>query len=237
MDKIFSQRFPGSCYFWNLNSAPSRACCIYLYLNISNVNKYGNKIGGLTLQTASFLNLVLKQTVLFPTGFMPRSQACMQNCTTARQRRWQTRWWRLRSSRGCSRSGWMLSTATRPWRTHKVGIWLLCRHIWWWWVLARWPLLSSLPLLTSHCPALRSGYEEEEADLPNLEDLQGAAKGLMRLQDVYCLQVSSLVRGQFQKVADGKSVDIHLPAVSVQLSGDDCFLVGKVHFKMFRIAP
>uniref|UniRef100_A0A8C2X264 procollagen-proline 4-dioxygenase n=1 Tax=Cyclopterus lumpus TaxID=8103 RepID=A0A8C2X264_CYCLU len=34
----------------------------------------------------------------------------------------------------------------------------------------------------------------EEDDLPTLEDLQGAAKGLMRLQDVYALQVASLVR-------------------------------------------
>ncbi|XP_056904644.1 prolyl 4-hydroxylase subunit alpha-3 isoform X2 [Takifugu flavidus] len=78
--------------------------------------------------------------------------------------------------------------------------------------------------------ALRSGYEKEEADLPNLEDLQGAAKGLMRLQDVYSLQVPGLVRGRFQRVTNGRSVDIHLPAVSVQLSGDDCFLVGKVAY-------
>lgn len=106
------------------------------------------------------------------------------------------------------------------------------------------PLLSPatahptpVDLSTWHCPALRSGYEEEEADLPDLEDLRGAAKGLMRLQDVYSLQVTSLARGQFQRVTDGKSVDVYLPAVSVQLSGDDCFLVGKVHAKSFFIAP
>lgn len=87
---------------------------------------------------------------------------------------------------------------------------------------------SPVHLLTLHCSALRSGYEEEEADLPNLEDLQGAAKGLMRLQDVYSLQVPGLVRGRFQRVTNGRRVDIYLPAVSVQLSGDDCFLVGKV---------
>ncbi|XP_049919257.1 C2 domain-containing protein 3-like [Epinephelus moara] len=75
--------------------------------------------------------------------------------------------------------------------------------------------------------ALRSSYEEEEADLPKLEDLQGAAKGLMRLQDVYALQVASLVRGRFQRVTNGKPIDIYLPTVSVPLSGDDCFLVGK----------
>ncbi|XP_031590793.2 prolyl 4-hydroxylase subunit alpha-3 isoform X1 [Oreochromis aureus] len=79
--------------------------------------------------------------------------------------------------------------------------------------------------------ALRSSYEEEEADLPNMEDLQGAAKGLMRLQDVYALQISSLVRGRFQRITNGESVDVYMPAVSVQLSGDDCFLVGKVAYE------
>ncbi|KAM6987961.1 prolyl 4-hydroxylase subunit alpha-3 isoform 2-T2 [Tautogolabrus adspersus] len=79
--------------------------------------------------------------------------------------------------------------------------------------------------------ALRSSYEEEEAGLPQLEDLQGAAKGLMRLQDVYALQVASLVKGRFQRVTDGVTIDIYLPAVSVLLSGDDCFLVGKVAYE------
>ncbi|XP_074535932.1 prolyl 4-hydroxylase subunit alpha-3 isoform X2 [Halichoeres trimaculatus] len=79
--------------------------------------------------------------------------------------------------------------------------------------------------------ALRSSYEEEEASLPKLEDLQGAAKGLMRLQDVYALQVSSLVQGRFQRLTDGVSVDVYRPTVSVLLSGDDCFLVGKVAYE------
>ncbi|KAI9547875.1 hypothetical protein NQZ68_012892 [Dissostichus eleginoides] len=77
--------------------------------------------------------------------------------------------------------------------------------------------------------ALRSSYEKEEADLPKLEDLQGAAQGLMRLQDVYVLQVASLIRGLFQRVTEGQPIDIYRPAVSVPLSGDDCFLVGKVY--------
>lgn len=95
------------------------------------------------------------------------------------------------------------------------------------------PLFSAVHLLTLCYPALRSSYVEEEADLPKLEDLQGAAKGLMRLQDVYSLQVASLVNGHFRRVTNGESVDIYLPAVSVQLSGDDCFLVGKVHKHIF----
>uniref|UniRef100_A0A3P9JFE5 Prolyl 4-hydroxylase subunit alpha-3 n=1 Tax=Oryzias latipes TaxID=8090 RepID=A0A3P9JFE5_ORYLA len=79
--------------------------------------------------------------------------------------------------------------------------------------------------------ALRSSYEEEEADLPKTEDLQGAAKGLMRLQDVYALQVSSLVRGLFRRVTDGKATDVYMPVVSILLSGDDCFLIGKVAYE------
>lgn len=85
-------------------------------------------------------------------------------------------------------------------------------------------------------PALRSSYEEEEAELPKLEDLQGAARGLMRLQDVYALQVGSLVRGRFQRVTNGQPIDIIMPAVSVLLSGDDCFLVGKVHHPLFSLS-
>ncbi|XP_053279321.1 prolyl 4-hydroxylase subunit alpha-3 [Pleuronectes platessa] len=84
---------------------------------------------------------------------------------------------------------------------------------------------------SENAQALRSSYEEEEAELPKLEDLQGAAKGLMRLQDVYGLQVESLVRGRFQRVTNGKPADIYVPTVSVPLSGDDCFLVGKVAYE------
>ncbi|XP_014896614.1 prolyl 4-hydroxylase subunit alpha-3 isoform X1 [Poecilia latipinna] len=78
---------------------------------------------------------------------------------------------------------------------------------------------------------LRSRYKEEEAHLPKVEDLRGAAKGLMRLQDVYSLQVSSLVEGRFQRASGGGVVDVCSPAVSVSLSGDDCFLVGKVAYE------
>lgn len=57
----------------------------------------------------------------------------------------------------------------------------------------------------------------------------------MRLQDVYALQVASLVMGRFQRVTNGKPIDIYLPKVSVPLSGDDCFLVGKVHEPLFSL--
>ncbi|XP_026188225.1 prolyl 4-hydroxylase subunit alpha-3 [Mastacembelus armatus] len=79
--------------------------------------------------------------------------------------------------------------------------------------------------------ALRSSYKEEAANLATLEDLQGAAKALMRLQDVYALQVASLVKGRFQRVTNGKPVDVYMPTVSIPLSGDDCFVVGKVAYE------
>ncbi|KAM8853168.1 prolyl 4-hydroxylase subunit alpha-3 isoform 2-T2 [Synchiropus picturatus] len=78
---------------------------------------------------------------------------------------------------------------------------------------------------------LRSSYEAEGADLPELEDLQGAARGLMRLQDVYSLHVAGLARGRFQRVSDGKLTDLHMPTVSIPLTGDDCFWVGKVAYE------
>ncbi|XP_030633522.1 prolyl 4-hydroxylase subunit alpha-3-like [Chanos chanos] len=77
---------------------------------------------------------------------------------------------------------------------------------------------------------LKSDYERMKGSLPTLEDLQGAAQGLMRLQDVYALHVKGLVRGQFQRITDGKTVNIYKPSVSMSLSGDDCFLIGKVAY-------
>uniref|UniRef100_A0A671PN33 Prolyl 4-hydroxylase subunit alpha-3 n=1 Tax=Sinocyclocheilus anshuiensis TaxID=1608454 RepID=A0A671PN33_9TELE len=80
--------------------------------------------------------------------------------------------------------------------------------------------------------ALREGYRRMEGSLPKLEDLQGAAQGLMRLQDVYDLHVEGLVRGHFQQITNGNAVDIYKPPVSDTLSGDDCFLVGKVAYDL-----
>lgn len=89
--------------------------------------------------------------------------------------------------------------------------------------------LSTLCCVWFWCTALRSGYRSVEGSLPKQEDIQGAAQGLMRLQDVYALRVEGLVRGHFQRLTNlGNTVDIYQPHVSIPLSGDDCFLVGKV---------
>ncbi|XP_051963027.1 prolyl 4-hydroxylase subunit alpha-3 [Xyrauchen texanus] len=80
--------------------------------------------------------------------------------------------------------------------------------------------------------ALRDGYSTMEGSLPKLEDLQGAAQGLMRLQDVYDLRVEGLVRGHFQQMKNGNAVDVYNPLLSDTLSGDDCFLIGKVAYDL-----
>ncbi|CAM4551532.1 unnamed protein product [Leuciscus chuanchicus] len=80
--------------------------------------------------------------------------------------------------------------------------------------------------------ALREGYRKMEVSLPKLEDLQGAAQGLMRLQDVYDLRVEGLVQGHFQQITNGNAVDFYKHPVSDSLSGDDCFLIGKVAYDL-----
>lgn len=95
---------------------------------------------------------------------------------------------------------------------------------------SEWPNVVYSNEALENAQALRSSYEREGSALPKLEDLQGAAKGLMRLQDVYGLQVAGLVRGHFCRVTNGETREIYKPVVSVPLSGDDCFLVGKVAY-------
>ncbi|KAK7883076.1 hypothetical protein WMY93_029250 [Mugilogobius chulae] len=95
---------------------------------------------------------------------------------------------------------------------------------------SEWPNVIYYDEALQHSQALRSSYEREEMFLPNLEDLQGAARGLLRLQDVYSLQVSGLVRGHFLTMTSEGTSEIYKPLLSVPLSSDDCFLVGKVAY-------
>uniref|UniRef100_K9J1M6 Prolyl 4-hydroxylase subunit alpha-3 n=1 Tax=Desmodus rotundus TaxID=9430 RepID=K9J1M6_DESRO len=80
--------------------------------------------------------------------------------------------------------------------------------------------------------ALKDGYEKVEQDLPAFEDLEGAARALMRLQDVYTLSVQGLARGVFQRVTGSAVTDLHNPSRLVSLTADDCFQVGKVAYDM-----
>ncbi|XP_012695400.1 prolyl 4-hydroxylase subunit alpha-3 [Clupea harengus] len=96
---------------------------------------------------------------------------------------------------------------------------------------SEWPNVVYSNEAQENTQALRSGYGSVEGSLPKQEDVQGAAQGLMRLQDVYELRVEGLVRGHFQRLTNqGNTVDIYRPPVSIPLSGDDCFLVGKVAY-------
>uniref|UniRef100_A0A2K6ENN6 Prolyl 4-hydroxylase subunit alpha 3 n=1 Tax=Propithecus coquereli TaxID=379532 RepID=A0A2K6ENN6_PROCO len=80
--------------------------------------------------------------------------------------------------------------------------------------------------------ALKDGYEKVEQDLPAFEDLEGAARALMRLQDVYMLNVKGLARGVFQRVTGSAVTDLYSPRRLFSLTADDCFQVGKVAYDM-----
>ncbi|KAM8818005.1 prolyl 4-hydroxylase subunit alpha-3 isoform 3-T3 [Rhynchonycteris naso] len=78
--------------------------------------------------------------------------------------------------------------------------------------------------------ALKDGYEKVEQDLPAFEDLEGAARALMRLQDVYMLNVKGLAQGIFQRVTGSTITDLYKPRRLFSLTADDCFQVGKVAY-------
>ncbi|KAG8522894.1 Prolyl 4-hydroxylase subunit alpha-3 [Galemys pyrenaicus] len=80
--------------------------------------------------------------------------------------------------------------------------------------------------------ALKDGYEKVEQDLPAFEDLEGAARALMRLQDVYLLNVKGLARGVFQRITGSTVTDLYSPRQLFSLTADDCFQVGKVAYDM-----
>ncbi|XP_066216783.1 prolyl 4-hydroxylase subunit alpha-3 isoform X3 [Saccopteryx leptura] len=80
--------------------------------------------------------------------------------------------------------------------------------------------------------ALKDGYEKVEQDLPAFEDLEGAARALMRLQDVYMLNVKGLAQGIFQRVTGSTITDLYKPRRLFSLTADDCFQVGKVAYDM-----
>ncbi|XP_018429612.1 PREDICTED: prolyl 4-hydroxylase subunit alpha-3, partial [Nanorana parkeri] len=79
---------------------------------------------------------------------------------------------------------------------------------------------------------LKDGYEKMERHLPILEDVEGAAKALMRLQDVYSLNVKDLAKGVFQSGPDSHYNFQYRPDRVCTMSADDCFHIGKVAYEM-----
>ncbi|KAG8430289.1 hypothetical protein GDO86_018048, partial [Hymenochirus boettgeri] len=79
---------------------------------------------------------------------------------------------------------------------------------------------------------MKDGYENLRKELPIIKDVEGAAKALMRLQDVYSLNVHGMVKGMFhgKSSPDGNHLygAPHLPT----MSADDCFQIGKVAYDM-----
>ncbi|NXD57925.1 P4HA3 hydroxylase, partial [Corvus moneduloides] len=90
-----------------------------------------------------------------------------------------------------------------------------------------WPNVIYSDEVTRNTQALHAGLEEVEQELPGTEDLDGAARALMRLQDVYALSVRGLAKGVFQRAGHPP---LYSPGRRVSLSADDCFHVGKVAY-------
>ncbi|XP_042312306.1 prolyl 4-hydroxylase subunit alpha-3 isoform X1 [Sceloporus undulatus] len=80
--------------------------------------------------------------------------------------------------------------------------------------------------------ALKKGYQRLEGSLPAFEDLEGAARAVMRLQDVYSLNVKELAKGRFRRNSNIPLPDIYSPGQDFSLSADDCFQIGKVAYDM-----
>ncbi|NWV30370.1 P4HA3 hydroxylase, partial [Origma solitaria] len=92
-----------------------------------------------------------------------------------------------------------------------------------------WPNVIYSDEATNNTQALQASLREVEQELPGAEDLDGAARALMRLQDVYALSVKGLAHGVFQRAGHPP---LYSPGRRVPLSADDCFHVGKVAYDM-----
>ncbi|NXO25703.1 P4HA3 hydroxylase, partial [Cisticola juncidis] len=90
-----------------------------------------------------------------------------------------------------------------------------------------WPNIIYSDEATGNAQALHAGLWEVERELPGSEDLAGAARALMRLQDVYALSVKGLAGGVFQRAGHPP---LYSPGRRAPLSADDCFHVGKVAY-------
>ncbi|NXB91940.1 P4HA3 hydroxylase, partial [Vidua chalybeata] len=90
-----------------------------------------------------------------------------------------------------------------------------------------WPNIIYSDEATRNTQALHAGLREVEQELPGAEDLDGAARALMRLQDVYALSVKGLASGVFQRAGHPP---LYSPGRRASLSADDCFHVGKVAY-------
>nr|XP_020647593.1 prolyl 4-hydroxylase subunit alpha-3 [Pogona vitticeps] len=80
--------------------------------------------------------------------------------------------------------------------------------------------------------ALKVAYQRLEEDLPAYEDLEGAARAVMRLEDVYALSVKELAKGRFRRSTNAHLPDVYSPGHDFSLSADDCFHIGKVAYDM-----
>ncbi|XP_067996218.1 prolyl 4-hydroxylase subunit alpha-3 isoform X2 [Melanerpes formicivorus] len=92
-----------------------------------------------------------------------------------------------------------------------------------------WPNVVYSEEASENIQVLQEAFQEVEEELPGAEDLAGAARGLMRLQDVYGLSAKAMARGSLQPAAPGWP-PLARPGPPFPLSAADCFHVGKVAY-------
>ncbi|NXQ33541.1 P4HA3 hydroxylase, partial [Alaudala cheleensis] len=90
-----------------------------------------------------------------------------------------------------------------------------------------WPNIVYSEEATRNTQALHAGLREMEQELPGTEDLDGAARALMRLQDIYALSVKGLAKGIFQRA---RHPLLCSPGRHVSLSANNCFHMGKMAY-------
>ncbi|XP_075054591.1 prolyl 4-hydroxylase subunit alpha-3 [Mixophyes fleayi] len=97
---------------------------------------------------------------------------------------------------------------------------------------SEWMNVVNSPEATENIRVLKDGYEKVERELPILEDVEGAARALMRLQDVYALNVKGLAKGIFQTGPSSHLNLLYRAAQASTMTADDCFHIGKVAYDM-----
>ncbi|XP_032811270.2 prolyl 4-hydroxylase subunit alpha-3 [Petromyzon marinus] len=89
-----------------------------------------------------------------------------------------------------------------------------------------WARVVHSPAADDNMRVLEESYAE--GPVPGAVDLEGAARALMRAQDVYALDTRALAAGRFRSQAPSLALGA---TVAARLSADDCFHLGKVAYE------
>jgi prolyl 4-hydroxylase len=85
---------------------------------------------------------------------------------------------------------------------------------------ADWEKVVNNEIRTADTDDFITGLRSKTCYFPDPDDLKGSAQALLRLQDVYALQVDKVARGDF----------LHGVSESPPLTAEDCFVIGTVAY-------